>query len=178
MYFSKTKNIRCQWTISGIYFYLFWWCCTTHRAGVCCLLQCPGAAPCSCWVRTPHPAYLCPGTAGHKTHRNCNCTACTVIEFQNSAKRYGNKQKKNVTTTCILYCTQSNVTAAASYYLKWEDFYFLNEKGLSSCHSQRQSHSSQHYPPPYPYTPLHCCILALGSPRSPERRPPEPHSSD
>lgn len=49
--------------------YLFWRCCTTHRAGVCCLLQCPGAAPCSCWVRTPRPAYLCPGTAGHKTQK-------------------------------------------------------------------------------------------------------------
>lgn len=61
--------------LTHVEFYLFWWCCTTHRAGVCCLLQCPAAAPCSCWVRTPRPAYSCPGTAGRKTHRYCNSAA-------------------------------------------------------------------------------------------------------
>lgn len=45
--------------------------------------------------------------------------------------------------------------------------FFLNERGSSSCHSQRHSHSSQHYPPPHPYTPLHWCMLAKGSPCSP-----------
>lgn len=80
-HFQLAASVWCELKLKGInkldilFFYLFWWCCTTHRAGVYCLLQCPGAAPCSCWVRTPHPAYLCPGTAGHKTHRNCNSTA-------------------------------------------------------------------------------------------------------
>ena len=35
----------------------------------------------------------------------------------------------------------------------------LNERVSSSCHSQRHSHSSQYYPPPHPYTPLHWCML-------------------
>lgn len=52
----------------AVHVYLFWWCYIAHRAAVCCLLQCPAAAPCSCLVHTPHPAYLCPGTAGQKTH--------------------------------------------------------------------------------------------------------------
>lgn len=47
---------------------LFWWCCTTHRAVVCCLLQCPASAPCSCWAHIRRSAYPCPGTAGHKTY--------------------------------------------------------------------------------------------------------------
>lgn len=64
--YAVSVTLSLMWTtLDGRY--LFWWCCTTHRAGVCCLLQCPGAAPCSCWVRTPHPAYLHPGTAGRKT---------------------------------------------------------------------------------------------------------------
>lgn len=45
-------------------------------------------------------------------------------------------------------------------------------------HSQKQSHSSQHYPKPHSCIPLHCCILAQGTLPSPKTRPPEPHSSD
>lgn len=70
-------------SITGaIDFYLFWWCYIARRAAVCCLLQCPAAAPCSCLVHTPRPAYLCPGTAGHRTHNiNCNSTACATTQM-------------------------------------------------------------------------------------------------
>lgn len=160
-------------------FYLFWWCCTTHRAGVCCLLQCPGAAPCSCWVRTPHPAYLCPGTAGRKTHRNCNSTASHIHRdwISKLSKRY-DKEKKRWQRPAFCAAAGLMLLQQLATNSNEKICVFLNESGLSSCHSQRQSHSSQHHPPPHPYTPLHWCILAQGSPRSPERRPPEPHSSD
>lgn len=69
--------------------YLFWWCYKARRAGACCLLQCPDAAPCSCSVRTPLPAYLCPGTAGHKTqHTSCDSTAFKAAALSFKGKKF------------------------------------------------------------------------------------------
>lgn len=179
---SKTTRCQCHYRIdklNNFSFYLFWWCCTTHRAGVCCLLQCPGAAPCSCWARTPHPAYLCPGTAGHKTHRNCNSTVLHKhCEREREKKAAVITTTKNMTTTRILHYTLCIVTAEDRYKLKLQHYNVWMKGVLSSCHSQRRSHSSQHYRTPHPCTPLHCCLSAQGSIPSPARRPLELRSSD